>query len=63
MQGHTNVILTTADPLETEVTTRAGDEERELNQEDLWFGEHKLYQNLVTDVTKFSQKQGNVVLE
>ena len=38
MQGHTNVILTTADPLEREVTTRAGDEERELNPEELWFG-------------------------
>ena len=35
MQGHTNVILTTADPLEREVTTRAGEEERELNPEEL----------------------------
>ena len=35
MQGNTNVILTTADPLEREVTTRAGDEERELNPEEL----------------------------
>ena len=51
MQGHTNVILSTADPLEREVTTRAGDEERELNPEELWFGEHKLYQSFVTDVT------------
>ena len=35
MQGHTIVILSTADPLEREVTTRAVDEERELNPEEL----------------------------